>query len=187
MKITLRSSILILFMTASTTAAAQKLAFSSNALDLVNLGTINLQANYAVARHWTVTLGGRYNNWSFAGDGNPFQNRSRGGALGARYWLWYTYSGWWTAANLRYDEYNRGGLFSNQQTEEGSAIGGGLALGYSYMLGGRWNIDFGLGGWCGISDYTTYSCPRCGIVLDKGHKFFALPSPECQISFTFIL
>ena len=167
-------------------------AVSTNLVDVANLGTVNLQLNYAVARHWTVTAQGRYNNWSFGSveveveAGNPFQNRSRGGALGARYWLWYSYSGWWVAANARVDEYNRGGLFGRLETEEGLALGGGLALGYSHMLAEHWNLDFGFGGWCGVTSYTTYACPRCGMILGEGRKFFALPSPDCQISLTYV-
>ena len=178
-------SFLLLF---AAEASAQKFSVSVNALDVVNLGTINLQANYAFGRHWTATLQGRYNNWNFGSveKGTPFQNRSRSGALGARYWLWYSYSGWWAAANVRFDEYNRGGLFGELRTEEGRAWGGGLALGYSLMLAERWNLDFGIGGWCGITNYTVYACPRCGMILDRGRKFFALPSADCQISFTYI-
>ena len=178
----------IMLFAVSLTASAQKFAVSTNTLDIINLGTINLQANYAVAQHWTLTLQGRYNNWSFGSveKGNPFQNRSRGGALGARYWFWYTYSGWWVAANARFDEYNRGGLFGMTETEEGRALGAGLAVGYSRMLSEHWNLDFGLGAWAGGTKYTTYACPRCGMLLDQGTKFFALPSPDCQVSFVYI-
>ena len=178
----------ILLLSVSVQAAAQKVAVSTNALDIANLGTINLQAGYAFAQHWTLTLQGRYNNWSFGSveQGNPFQNRSRGAALGARWWSWYTYSGWWVGANARFDEYNRGGLFRRMETEEGRAVGAGLAVGYSHMLGEHWNLDFGLGAWAGVTKYTTYACPRCGMILDEGTKTFVLPSPDCQVSIVYI-
>lgn len=169
-------------------ASAQRTSVQVNVLDIVNLGTLNAQASYGFSQHWTATLQGRYNNWDFGSEenDNPFQNRSRGVALGARYWTWNTYSGWWFGTQARYEEYNRGGLFKKKETEEGNAIGAGLSAGFSYMIAKHWNLDFGVGGWWGIANYRLYACPRCGRVLKEGTKSFVGLSPDCQVSVSFI-
>lgn len=167
---------------------AQKFSVSTNILDWADLGTINAEVGFAPGRHITINLQGEYNNWNFGSveKGNPFQDRVRGGALGIRWWPWNVFSGWWVGVNGRVEEYNRGGLFKKMETEEGFAIGGGLSVGYSLMLSKHWNIDFGVGGWCGQTKYTTYACPRCGSVIDSGKKFFIWPSANTQVSFVYI-
>ena len=140
------------------------------------------------ARHVSLNATGQYNGWNFgsAEKGNPFQDRVRGGALGMRYWTWNVFSGWWFGFSARCEEYNRGGLFGRMETEEGFAFGGGLSIGYSHMLSRHWNLDFGIGGWCGGKGYTLYACPRCGTIIDKGRKFFAMPSADTQVSIVYI-
>lgn len=167
---------------------AQRAAVQINMLDIVNLGTLNAQASFGLGRHWTATLQGRYNNWDYgsAEGGNPFQNRTRALALGARYWTWNTYSGWWLGTQARFEEYNRGGMFGKNETEEGNAVGAGLSAGFSYMLSKHWNLDFGVGGWWGVTDYRTFACPRCGRVLREGRKQFVSPSADCQVSVAFV-
>ena len=169
-------------------ASAQRTAVQINMLDAANLGTLNTQISFAIARHWTATIQGRYNNWSYGSEAedNAFQNRARGIALGARYWVWNTYSGWWASAQARFEEYNRGGLLRRKSTEEGDAFGAGFSAGYSYMLSKHWNLDFGLGGWWGVADYRTFACPRCGRVTGEGRKTFLRPSADSQISVVFV-
>lgn len=54
------------------------------------------------------------------------------------------------------------------------------------MLGKSFNIEFGAGAWSGSARYTAYSCPSCGEILDRGHKFFFWPN-NVIISFVYIL
>ncbi len=167
---------------------AQRVSVATNLLDWADLATINAEVSVAVGRHVSLEAEGQYNNWRFGSveKGNPFQDCVRGGAAGARWWPWNVFSGWWLGVNARCEEYNRGGLFGRMRTEEGLAFGGGLSFGYSLMLSRHWNLDFGLGGWCGSSKYTVYACPRCGIITDSGNRFFVLPSADTQISIVYI-
>ena len=110
---------------------ARRFGLSTNLLDYVSLGTMNLDAAYATSRHWSLTAGVRYNPFTFR-SGDPdrqFQYRQQSYALGTRYWLWHTWSGWWFAGKARYQEYNVGGLWKSE-TEEGDRVGAGLYLGY---------------------------------------------------------
>lgn len=162
-----------------------RLAFTQNIGDYLFLGTLNAELQYSVHRNWTVALGARYNNWTWrARQDNQFENRQQTYYAGARWWPWYTYSGWWVGAKFQYQEYNRGGLLS-QQTEEGDAMGLAVGAGYSVHVN-RWlNVDFGLYGWGGATKYVTYACPYCGRRVGEGMKAFILPD-DVLISLMFI-
>jgi len=154
---------------------AQRWSLSTNIVEWLDLGTMNIEGSVAVARKITVNVGTRYNPWTYAKDTNhQFQNRKKAFKAGVRYWPWYVYSGWWIEADAQYMEYNRGGIF-HSWTEEGDAIGGVFSFGYTLMLTKNWNIEFGAGFWAGKTDYNRYDCPFCGRVTERGDKFFILP------------
>jgi hypothetical protein len=162
-----------------------RLALSQNLADYLFLGTLNADLQYSVHRAWTLQAGAKYNNWTWRHRmDTQFESRQQSYYVGARWWPWYTYSGWWLGGRLQYREYNRGGLFS-QETEEGDAFGIGASGGYSVHVN-RWlNVDFGLGVWGGMTKYVTYACPYCGKRLDEGAKPFFLPD-EARIALEFI-
>ncbi len=158
---------------------------NQNIADYLFLGTINGEMQYSIHRNWTLALGARYNNWTWQHrQDNQFENRLQAYWFGARWWPWYTYSGWWVGTKLQYEEYNRGGIFS-QETEEGDAFGIAIGGGYAVHIN-RWlNVDFGLFGWGGMTKYVTYACPYCGRRIGEGTKAFFLPD-EVRISLQFI-
>ena len=164
----------------------RRFSISTNLLDYARLGTLNMDASYAASRHWSVTAGARYNPFTFR-EGDPdrqFQYRQQSYALGARWWLWHTWSGWWFAGKARYQEYNAGGL-GDRETEEGDRVGAGLYLGYTHMLAPHLNMEFGLGFWGGMSWYSRYSCPACGVVTDQGQEYFVRPD-DLMISIVYV-
>lgn len=167
-------------------ARAQRWSIGTNVVDYLNLGTLNAEAGVAVAQHFSLHAGARYNPWTFnrADEERQFQNRKRCYYGGVRYWPWHIYSGWWAGVQGQYQEYNRGGLF-RRETEEGDAYGAGLSVGYTLMVHKRLNVEFGAGAWAGKTRYTTYACPYCGKVLDKGEKFFILPN-DVMVSLVYI-
>lgn len=103
------------------------------------------------------------------------QNKQQAYALGARFWFWHIYSGWWIAAKMQYQEYNSGGMFS-VKTEEGDRFGAGITAGYTYMIHPKLNMEFGFGLWAGMKKYVVYNCPKCGITIGSGRKGFLLPN-----------
>ena len=79
---------------------AQKMQLSMNTLDIMALGTLNLQFDYAVSRHWSIGMSGKYNPFKYnvSQEGNgQFQLQQRSIALNARWWPWHVYSGWWVS------------------------------------------------------------------------------------------
>lgn len=167
-------------------SAAQKASVSTNLLDYLCLGTLNVDASYSVSQHWSVTAGARYNPFTFhKGDADrQFQYRQQSYSLGVRAWLWHSFSGWWFPGKLRYQEYNQGGIFK-RVTEEGDRAGLSLSAGYTHMISRHFNVEFGLGLWGGTAWYRKYSCPVCGLTIEDGMKWFILPD-DLMISIAYV-
>ena len=157
-------------------ASAQRWSVSTNAVDYVNFGTLNIEGSASVAQHFTVFTGTRFNPWTINdGEENQKQNRQMTMYAGTRYWPWHIYSGWWTGIKTQYQVYNHGGILK-QETEEGDAVGAGIGAGYTLMLNRHFNLELGGYIWGGYKyDYTVYSCPRCGRIIENGSKWFAAP------------
>lgn len=166
--------------------SAHRVSVSTNLLDYAHLGTLNIDASYAVSRHWSLVAGARYNPFTYNADDRQkqFQYRQQSYAVGVRWWLWHTWSGWWFSSKARYQEYNAGGLWT-RDTEEGDRVGAGLYVGYTHMLSPHMNVEFGCGMWGGISWYTSYSCPTCGYIVEEGQKFFMRPD-DFMISVVYV-
>lgn len=165
---------------------AQKYSLSTNLMDYLNLGTMNIEGSVALSRHWTFNAGARYNPFTFReGDADKqFQSRQQTYFAGCRGWLWHVHSGWWFAGKIQYQEYNTGGIVS-RRTEEGDRYGAGVTAGYSHMLNKHLNLEFGLGLWGGVKQYTVYSCPKCGFTEDSGVKTFVMPN-DVSISLSYV-
>ena len=170
----------------SSRASAQNWSISTNLVDYVSLGTLNMEGSFAPGRHISVNASVRVNPWTYhKGDQQKqMQNRHQTYAAGLRYWPWHIYSGWWMGGMLQYQEYNRGGIIS-QKTEEGDAFGISAAAGYSLMIHERLNLDFGLAFWTGQKTYVTYACPSCGRITGKGSKWFIAPN-EVRVALVYI-
>lgn len=168
-------------------ASGQRWSIGTNIVDYANLATLNVESSVAIAQHYSFNAGVRFNPWTFrhGSEEKQFENRKRCCYAGVRYWPWHIYSGWWTALQLQYQEYNRGGWLI-QQTEEGDAYGVCLSLGYTLMVHKSLNIEFGAGVWAGSTQYADYSCPYCGDILDRGSKFFFWPN-NVMVSLVYIL
>ena len=165
----------LIFSLVTISASGQEFSVSTNIVGYLNLGTMNVEASYAPDRHWSLTASARYNPFSFSRDGQPMRHRQQSYSIGTRYWPWHIYSGWWVAAKLQYQEYSMGGVIS-PETEEGDRWGAGLTAGYTYMVHPHINLEFGLGFWSGVSKYAGYSCPECGLTIERGTKAFLLPN-----------
>ena len=186
MKVSLKIILLLCLALACRRTDAQTFSVSTDILGYARLGTMSLDASYAVARRWSLVAGARYNPFTVR-KGDPdrqFQNRQQSYAVGMRLWPWHAWSGWWFAGKLRYQEYNEGGIISSK-TEEGDRFGAGLYAGYTHMLTSHINLEFGLGLWSGLAVYRQYSCPVCGLTLSSGNKFFLRPD-DVMISLAYV-
>ena len=166
--------------------SAQDTALSTNVLGYADMGTMNVEASYGIARHWTLNMGMRYNPFTFQNKttGTQMQSRQQSYSVGARFWPWHIFSGWWLSGKMQYQEYNEGGIRS-LETSEGDRYGSGLSGGYTYMLGNHFNVELGLGVWAGYDKYTTYACPSCGRTIAKGERVFLLPN-DIMLSLSYV-
>ena len=183
---TIRYTLILGLLAVSLTAGAQRFSVGTNMVDWMSLGTINAEASVAVAQHFSIHVGAELNPWTFAAGDQQKQFEARQNSYwgGLRYWPWHVYSGWWWGGDIRYSIYNIGGIIK-RETEEGDAYGVGAYGGYSIMLSHMWNLDLGFGFWGGYKKYTTYLCPLCGAVTDKGEKAFILPDARIAIQLIF--
>lgn len=154
---------------------AQNYAVTTNVLDYMDFGTMNIEASCGIARQWTLLAGVKYNPFYWKIKGTEMADRQRSVEAGARFWPWHIYSGWWMAGKLKWQEYNLGGITS-QLASDGDRYGGSLSAGYTFMLNTHLNLDIGLGLWGGYDVYTAYECLHCGKIKGEGEKFFILPN-----------
>lgn len=160
-------------------------AISTNITDYVYLVTPNIDIQFALSRHITLDAGLKYNGWSFKyGTPDEMKNRQWTASLGARWWPWYTYSGWWVGGAAQYQEYDRGGLFYNYG-ESGDAFGLAVSAGYSLQVKSWLNFDFGISVWGGRTQYKKYACAYCGKLVEEGTKWFVLPN-EVRLALMFV-
>ena len=163
---------------------AQELALSTNVMGYLYLGTVNLEASYGVAQHWSMTAGVKYNPFEFGGENTRVQAKQQSYSVGARFWPWHIYSGWWISGKLQYQEYDMG-TYNSRYTSEGDRFGSGVTGGYTYMINPHINMEVGLGVWAGLDRYVHYSCPRCGRVVGEGSQFFFLPN-DVMLSVSYV-
>lgn len=163
---------------------SQNVSLSTNLALYYPSPTLNLEAGFGVGRHVNVVTSARYNPFSSYVKDESRRDVQRLFSLGARLWPWHIYSGWWLQGRLQYQEYGKTSRLS-PETSEGDRYGGGIAAGYSKMLGKHVNLDFGFGLWAGYDAYTVYSCPRCGRIVDSGQRLFLLPD-EAVLALVYI-
>ncbi|MBR5856617.1 MAG: DUF3575 domain-containing protein [Bacteroidales bacterium] len=165
---------------------AQRLSVATNLVGYANFGTINGEIGLGLSKHFSIYMQGKYNPFTYKENSpSQFQNRQASVSIGGRYWLWHIWSGWFVMGQAGYSRYNRGGLAASD-TFEGDAYGITLGAGYALMLHKHFNIDFGAGLMGGFADYTKYSCPKCGVIEEKGRKIFVAPNNILvQLSYLF--
>ncbi len=177
---------LMLALVISWPAAAQRYSVGTDGIGWASLGTVNADASIAVGRHASLHAGAALNPWTYLRQEAERQMQARQLNVwgGARWWPWHVYSGWWAGLDFQYRVYNVGGIW-RRETEEADTYGGRLWGGYSMMLSEHWNLDIGVGAWGGWKQYTVYSCPTCGIMLEQGSKVFVLPDARLAIQLIF--
>lgn len=154
-------------------AKGQNMHLATNLLDYVNFGTINAEFGLSPSPKWSYYVKGRYNPFTFR-LGKQMQNRVASMAVGAKYWFWYSNSGWFLNSNTGYTVFNTAGIIDGY-AYEGDALSVTVGAGYALMLGKKWNLDFGFGVQVGIASYTKFACPRCGKFEYSRQRFYVVP------------
>ena len=144
-------------------AAAQKVAVKTNALYWASASP-NLSAEVGLAPHWTLEVGGGLNPFTFK-DNLKWKHYQWQGE--ARYWVCERFYRHFIGLHAGGGESNVSkGAFpwptlSPDKRYEGWAVKAGLSYGYSFVLGGRWNLEATIGLGVIHADYNRYGCAVC--------------------------
>lgn len=179
-------SILILLGTGMA-ARAQKVSLNTDLVDWGYFGTINLEAGISVSQHFSLMAGARYNPWEFKTrlDKDMYKKQITE-YVGARWWPWYVYSGWWVGAKVQHSYFSETGMW-RPALENKQAIGAGLSGGYTLMLHKNLNLEFSAGLWGGrYYKYKLYECPECMVLrTDEPRNFLDIEDISISIMYIF--
>ncbi len=165
-----------------------QMVLSTDLVDWAGLGTINVEAGMSVHQHFSVQAGARYNPWNFKSGrlSLPLYTHQATAYAGCRYWPWYVFSGWWLGVQAQYTQYEETGVW-RPALDTGTAVGGGVSLGYTLMLHEKLNLEFGAGVWAGKRyKHVLYCCPECMDVREANPgKFVALNDISVALMYVF--
>ena len=165
----------------ATEAKAQRAAIKTN-LVYDATATVNAGLEFGLAQRWTLDVSGNFNAWSLR-DGARWKHWAAQPEL--RYWFCDRFSGHFIALHLHGGQYNVGGIRNNisflgtdyskltDQRFQGWFAGGGLAYGYSWILGEHWNIEAEIGFGYSYTVYDRFECAGCGkkVEENKDHNY----------------
>ena len=159
----------------SSTAEAQDINVKTNVLADAFLN-VNAGVEIGLAPRWTLDVAGYYNGWTLSHDRKWKHWMVQ---PEARYWFCDRFVGHFVGLHALGGQYNIGGLknsFSFLGTDfsklsdrryQGWMAGAGLAYGYSWMLGKRWNLEAEIGVGYVYTRYDCYPCAKCGNKIEK--------------------
>lgn len=186
----IRICLTILSLIYAFTMSAQRVALKTNPLYWATT-TLNLGTEVRVAPRWSVDLTVGYNPFTFA------DNAKLKHVLvqpEARYWLCSTFAGHFIGAHALYSHYNAGNIDApfgllpelKEHRFQGNMGGAGLLYGYSWMVGRRWSVEAVIGLGVGVASYRKYLCEVCGTQVDKGTRWFFMPT-KLAVSFAYYI
>lgn len=150
-------------------ASAQEMAVKTNALYWATTSP-NLSAEFGMAPHWTLEVGGGLNPFAF-NDNRKWKHYQWQGE--ARYWICERFYRHFVGIHAGGGEFNVSRTacpwprLSPEKRYEGWAVKAGVSYGYSMVLGGRWNLEATVGFGLIHADYDRYGCAVCADI--DGH------------------
>lgn len=170
-------------------ASAQEVALKTNLLyDATTTPNIGLEIG--IGKRTTAQVVYGLNPWTF--------NSQSKGEQKAKHWVVMPEVRWWTCSKLNgffYGIHAMGGQFNagnidipvpgvffggdNLRTMvknnrvEGNFVGGGVTIGYQWILSRHWNLEAEIGAGYDHVWYKRYPCGECGTLLDKSQSNYA--------------
>lgn len=167
-------ALLALSLAFSTAAHSQSVALKTNLFYGAYTLTPNLGIELGLCDHFTLDLSCGYNPWNH--DGSDVTNKKLVHLLSElelRYWFCSKFNGWFLGAHGLGTIYNISGhnlpaLFGDGGKElryEGHGYGGGISVGYQFILARHWNLELNVGGGYARMHYDKYDAAQCGMEL----------------------
>ncbi len=154
--------------------------------------TLNLGVEIGTGDKTTLEIMGGYNPWVL----NQAKHMKIKHAMVMpefRYWFCEKFNGHFIGAHTGYAFYNIGGIQlphvpqpMKEHRYQGWATGLGVAYGYQWVIGKRWNLEASLGaGWV-YTRFDKYQCVECGRFRGSSDHHYFGPT-KAAISFIYII
>lgn len=165
---------LLLMVGCALNAQAQQVVLKNNLLYDATL-TPNLSLEVGTGRKTTFDVQVGLNPFTF---GNNSKIKHILVQPEFRYWTCERFNGWFFAAHGLGGRFNAGnvklpfGLIKGLQDRryEGWYVGGGLGVGYQWVLSKRWSFEAEIGAGYVYFDYDKYNCGQCGTRIAETHR-----------------
>lgn len=168
---------------------AQNLALKTNLLYWATT-TPNIGAEVSFAKKHSLQLFYGFNPWKSSGD-----RSIRHWALQPeyRYWFCESFNGWFLGAHLMGGQFNAGNmelpfnLFKDLKSHryEGWYAGGGVTVGYQWMISRHWNFEASVGVGYDYIQYDKYKCGVCGEKVKSSNAHYVGPT-KAALSFLYV-
>ena len=167
-------------------ASGQSAAVKTNLLSGALL-SFNAGAEFAVSDRWSLDFFGSYNPWTLSGN-KKWKHATLQPEL--RHWPCRTFYGWFIGAHTQVGVYNVGQVplaSARNRRYEGWFAGGGLGLGYHWILTRRLSFEWEVGGGYNYSRYDEYRCPRCGekTASNQPYHYFGMTKAHASLVYVF--
>ncbi len=186
-------SCLTVFCVSGNRASAQSFAIKTNLLYDATT-SINLGIEFPLSQKWTMDISGNYNPFEFD-DGEQWKHWLVQPEF--RYWFCDKFAGFYFGMHLH------GGVFNcrnchtlngidghklfadcSSTRNEGWYYGGGVSLGYEWLIGKRWRFEFCVGAGYVGSDYDIYEPIDDGERIGDAHNdYFGLTKAAVTLVF----
>ena len=184
----LKPVFIVLFFLSAISLFSQQLAVKTNVPYLAT-ATPNLTLELGLSEKFTLDLSYGINLFTFE-DNKKWKHWLS--QIELRYWLCERFYGHFFGFHAGGGEYNFGRIKiptvkdASSFRYEGWATMGGISYGYSWILGGRWNMEATLGIGVVYADYEKFDCPECGKLLEEDNKVFVAPT-KVAVSVVYML
>lgn len=153
--------------------------------------TLNLGVELRLDKKKTLTFPVNFNAWTFS-EGKKLKHIAAQPEF--RFWTCEAFNGFYWGLHFHGGQFNVGGLkfpFSmfpslEKRRYEGYFYGGGLGLGYQWILSNRWNLELGVGLGYARIHYDKFKCGTCGERIKKDIRNYFGPD-RLAISLIYVI
>ncbi|KGN99570.1 hypothetical protein HR11_04860 [Porphyromonas macacae] len=187
----MKKILIILAILLPTTVFSQRLALKNNlAYDAIL--TPNISLEMSLGRKWTLDTQIGANFFFYTKDPGSSNYKSTKWSHWLvqpelRYWTCDVFNGWFFGLHAHGGQMNVGGIdipfiLDHKKSEmenhryEGYFYGGGISIGYQWVVSDRFNIEASIGGGYARIHYDKYKCTTCGEKLNDGKANYLGPT-----------
>lgn len=195
-------AVLLIGVSTSYRAEAQTVALKNN-LAYDALLTPNLSMEVALGKQWTMDLQYGANFFFYENDATAENYKTKKWSHWMvqpelRYWFCEAFNGWFLGLHAQGGQANVGGIsipfvlqnkdgvMKDNRYEVDAFYGGGLAVGYQWLITPRFSMEFELGAGYNRIHYNKYTSTTCGGCKGKGEADYVGPT-KAAISLVFFL